>query len=566
MLVFKIIRLILLMISCYGWIAFITEKKIKVEFAVMLFVSGTGSVMFLAGILNIMESVCLLTAVTGFIFAVKSFIKNKFPVYLCSYGGIALIIFAIGLFAIVYGSKFIKYDNFSHWVVVAREILENNRFPNFQDTLITFQSYPTGSASFIYYMCKVSGIHSEWMMMYAQDLAIIGMLLPLFAFCKKVYSVILPAVTIVFILCCNVSISDIYVDTLLLCTGAAGVLFCIYYRKAISNLYLALVPVLIFVVSIKNSGVFFAVVILAYLLLFGAGKNFKNTLILLAITLGTIFLWKQHVALVFENGLTAKHSMSVANLSSTFSEKTKDDILLICSNYAKRVFTLKNEFLYFVLGIFALLAFVWKSRKKYLSHMVKVSAFCLGVYVVYQLSLLGMYLFSMPTNEAIAVGSYDRYHMTIVGFLVIIMLPQIMKIYISGVWATVIWYGSIVCAEYFSLTPDFTCLARTNWKATERYRYEKVIMENNVPFKSSYMILRSDEDDGYSYWFYRYYLDSDQVSVFNDSQLSILGEPWGLYEYIIVLDGTPAEYDFINNTLGIDSNDQVIKLSDWQNK
>ena len=57
MLIFKIIRLILLMISCYGWIAFITEKKIKVEFSVMLFVSGTGSVMFLAGILNIMESV-----------------------------------------------------------------------------------------------------------------------------------------------------------------------------------------------------------------------------------------------------------------------------------------------------------------------------------------------------------------------------------------------------------------------------------------------------------------------------------------------------------------------------
>lgn len=566
MLIFKIIRLILLLFSCYGWIAFITEKKVKVEFSVMLFASGVGSTMFLAGILNIMKPTALLIFAAGLVFAVKTLIKNKFPVQLYSYGGIALIVGAVGLFVISYGSKFINYDNFSHWVVVAREILENDRFPNFQDTLITFQSYPTGSASFIYYMCKISGIHSEWMMMYAQGLAIIAMLLPMFAFCKKICSVLLPAVTMIFILCCNVSVSNIYVDTLLMCTGAAGVLFCIYYRKNIHSLYLALIPVLIFLVSIKNSGIFFAIIIIAYLLLFGAGKNYKNALILLAVTLGTIFLWKQHVLLVFENGLTAKHSMSFANLSSTFSQKTKDDIILIIGQYAKRVFTLKNEFLYFTAGIIALLLFVWKKKKRYFSHLLKMSIFCLAVYVAYQLSLIGMYLFSMPTNEAIAVGSYDRYHMTVVGFLVIIMLPQIMRVEISGVISKVIWYGAVICIEFFALTPDFTCLAKTDWKASERYQYEKVIEENGVPFHSSYMILKKDEDDGYAYWFYRYYLDSDQVSVFNDSQLSILGEPWGLYEYIIVLDGTPAEWEFINNTLGIESKDQVIKLSDWENK
>ena len=564
MLVLKIIRLLLLIISSFGWIAFITEKRIKVEFSVMLFISGVGSLMFIAGILNILEITSLFILLIGLGFAIRAVINIRISEEFISWGIVFLLFSSFVLFVLLYGTKFIRYDNFSHWAVVAREILENDRFPNFQDELITFQSYPTGSAAFIYYICKVSGIHSEWMMMYAQGMGIIGMLVPLFAFCKRVQQIFLPIITVVFILCCNIRVTDICVDTLLLCAGAAGILFCIYYKGKIHSLYMMLIPVLIFLVSIKNSGIFFAICIIIYFLI--ESRNFRQAGLLSGVTVITIVLWKQHISLVFESGMSTKHSMSLMNLSSTFAEKSKEDILLIVNNYLKSVFSLHNEFLYFGVGIICLLLFYIKSRKKYVHFVIRNSIFCLATYIVYQFSLIGMYLFSMPTNEAISMASYDRYHMTILGFLVIIMLPQVMLMNFSKVHLTFMWYGIITLAEYFSLTPDLSYLARINWESTERYQYEKIIEENAVPSKSSYMILRDDDDYGYTYYFYRYYLKSNQVSVFTDEQLSNLGEPWGLYDYIIILDRTVEEYDYIQNTLGINSNEQVIKLSEWENQ
>lgn len=566
MLILKTIRFLILIISSYGWIVFLTEKKIKAEFSVMLFISGTGSLMFAAGLLNILEITSLFIVVAGLVFTIRSLRKGQMPVDLLSWGIIFFIFSLVALFALLYGTKFTRYDNFSHWAVVAREILENNRFPNFQDQLITFQSYPPGSAAFIYYICKVSGIHSEWMMMYAQGIATVGMLVPLFAFCKKARNIVLPIITIIFILCCNIRLVDICVDTLLLCTGSAGVLFCIYYQKRVHDLYPALIPVLIFLVSIKNSGIFFAAGIIVYFLLVCGKRNLKQAVILSAVTLVTILLWKQHVSLVFESGMTTKHSMSLANLSSTFTEKTKDDILQITDRYLKSVFTLRNEFFYFAVGIICLLLFCIKTKKKYRSFVIKNSVFCIMIYIVYQFSLLGMYLFSMPTNEAMNMASYDRYHMTILGFLVIIMLPQVMSVTFSKMQLSLAWYSVTALVEYASLTPDLNYLLRIDWEETERYRYEKVIEDYEVPVRSSYLVLRNDDDYGYSYYFYRYYLESSQVEVFTDEQLPDLGEIRDYYEYIIILDGTEEEYNYVQNTLGIDSTDRVIKLSEWENQ
>nr|WP_294491243.1 hypothetical protein [uncultured Mediterraneibacter sp.] len=566
MLILKTIRFLILIISSYGWIVFLTEKKIKAEFSVMLFISGTGSLMFAAGLLNILEITSLFIAVAGLVFTIRSLRKGQMPVDLLSWGIIFFIFSLVALFALLYGTKFTRYDNFSHWAVVAREILENNRFPNFQDQLITFQSYPPGSAAFIYYICKVSGIHSEWMMMYAQGIATVGMLVPLFAFCKKARNIVLPIITIIFILCCNIRLVDICVDTLLLCTGSAGVLFCIYYQKRVHDLYPALIPVLIFLVSIKNSGIFFAAGIIVYFLLVCGKRNLKQAVILSAVTLVTILLWKQHVSLVFESGMTTKHSMSLANLGSTFTEKTKDDILQITDRYLKSVFTLRNEFFYFAVGIICLLLFCIKTKKKYRSFVIKNSVFCIMIYIVYQFSLLGMYLFSMPTNEAMNMASYDRYHMTILGFLVIIMLPQVMSVTFSKMQLSLAWYSVTALVEYASLTPDLNYLLRIDWEETERYRYEKVIEDYEVPVRSSYLVLRNDDDYGYSYYFYRYYLESSQVEVFTDEQLPDLEEIRDYYEYIIILDGTEEEYNYVQNTLGIDSTDRVIKLSEWENQ
>ena len=77
MVVVKCLRLLLLIVSCYGWITFIWKKNIKIEFSVMLFVSALGSFMFFAGILNILELASLLIFAVGLVLALRTFVKDK---------------------------------------------------------------------------------------------------------------------------------------------------------------------------------------------------------------------------------------------------------------------------------------------------------------------------------------------------------------------------------------------------------------------------------------------------------------------------------------------------------
>lgn len=61
-----IIRLLALLFSFYGYIQFIS-KKIKLEFVIAVIFSGIGSVMFLAGILNILPEVTATIFLIGLI-------------------------------------------------------------------------------------------------------------------------------------------------------------------------------------------------------------------------------------------------------------------------------------------------------------------------------------------------------------------------------------------------------------------------------------------------------------------------------------------------------------------
>ena len=179
--VVKIIRLLILVISFYGYIQTV-QKKVKLEFSIGIIFSAIGSTMFLAGILNIMKEAAILICLFGIVLAIQSVYKReKIQSIICT-GTIFFLVTCVFFAFLLYGNKFLDYDNFSHWALVEKTLLSKNRFPNFMDSNIMFQSYPPGSASYIYYISKITGIHSEWMQMYAQTTLMSGSLINLFAF------------------------------------------------------------------------------------------------------------------------------------------------------------------------------------------------------------------------------------------------------------------------------------------------------------------------------------------------------------------------------------------------
>ena len=562
----KIIRILLLCISCYGWCAYMVhEKKIKVEFALSTLIAGIGSVVFFAGLLHMLAEVSWFVFGLGFCLAVYSLVKRYNIQQLLTPGIIVFLIVIVVLMALLYGSKFTSYDNFSHWAVVSRLILQNNRFPNMQDDIIMFQSYPTGSASFIYYICKITGMHAEWMMMYAQAVAIVASIIPIFVFAKK-SGVVIGIATVILTLCANVRITDIYVDTLLSVVGAAGLLFCIYYKEKVFEYWWAIVPNLIFLVSIKNSGVFFVAVTILYTIFFTKGNRKTGVPVLVTCSAFTLLAWQKHVKSVFAEGMSAKHSMSLEYFESVFGDKTRIEISEIFHNYLERVFSIHNEFIVYVLLAILLISIAKYTKCTDYADIKKRVIFYVVVYIAYQLSLFGMYMFSMPTEEATRLAAYGRYHITIIVFLVIALMTEFMRIKLSNKKIIIGLTMCVITLETLSMAPDFSKLTRLNWKESERYKCETVIEKYNVPRNASYMFLMDDDDWGYTYYFYRYYFATSKVAVFYEGQHPYIGEQWKNYQYLIVIDDTEKNRDYINNTLNIDSNENFIALDEWKDQ
>ena len=563
----KVLRILLLCISCYGWGAyFVHEKKIKVEFALSLLISAIGSAMFLAGILNVLMEVSVAIFAFGLLLAIGSLVKRQDILKMLTPGTVVFLLMLVFLTVLLYGTKVTTYDNFSHWAVVMRIMLRDGRLPNIQDELIMFQSYPTGSASFIYYICTITGIGKEWMMLYAQGVAIVASVIPIFAFAKRKAGVVLGIATVLLFLCANIRIMELHVDTLLTAVAIGGFLFCLYYKEQISMYYWAILSSLIFLISIKNSGVFFALVIVVYCACFTKGERIQKALVLGTGSYGALLVWQKHVKSVFEEGMVSKHSLSIEYFESVFGDKTKEQISEIFHNYLEAVFQIRNEFLFFLILAVILLLVSRVAKGSHFADIRKKVLFYIGVYVIYQISLFGMYMFSMPTSEAVVLASYDRYHMTMVSFLVVVLMVEYMHLQWQNKRVAIGVLGLALGVEIMAMSPDFTQLTRKKWEDTERYKLESVVEKYNVPRDGSYMFLMDEADAGYTYYFYRYYFETVDVGVYYEEQIPHLKDQWKHYKYLIVIDDTEINRDYINNVLDIDSQENFIVLDQWKNQ
>ncbi len=231
----QIVKIFLVLISFIGYYLYAKRKlKIKEEFIPICIFSTIGVLEFLAGILNFMRLMAIAICAVGIVLLVKEIYlinKNKEKIKI-NFNCIFFILFA-GLFAyLLKGVRLIHYDNFSHWGIVVKEILEENRLPNFMSSAITFKAYPTGTACFIYYICKFVG-KTEGVMLFAQSMLILASIYTVLAFCNKDKKInyIFATILAIYLLIGNIFIDQLLVDTVLTVMGIAGLSIIIAYKN-----------------------------------------------------------------------------------------------------------------------------------------------------------------------------------------------------------------------------------------------------------------------------------------------------------------------------------------------
>lgn len=545
-----LLRMAGLIFSFYGYLR-LFGKRIRPEFGIAVVFSAVGSLMFLAGILNLMPEMAFVLYVSGIVLGIRS-IRNREPLWEVVTAGTCFFGFmGVFLFLLLYHDKFLHYDNFSHWAIVVKVMLVENRFPNFLDTNILFKSYPPGSAAFIYYIIKAAGIGPEWLQMYAQAVFMAGMAACLFAFAgKQAMGILAAAILSVMLLAGNTSFYDLLVDTQLPLTALAGLAFCVYYREPPAETdgdglkgrawYIAVFTT--FLVAIKNSGVLFVCILLFYIRLCH-GRRVKEALKELSVPfvcpVTALILWKKHVSLVFEGGLSAKHSMSIRNFRAVFGEKSTDDLKVIAQAVMDHVFTLSNPALYILL--FLILLLVLQGRTEKTDRGDKRLAFtAFAFYLLYQLGILGMYLFSMPLGEALTLAEYDRYNRTILIFIA--GVAAILTLGAARRWEGLgrRGYGTAVLVlcivgSWHTLKPKWTYYKKQEMDQT-RLTYDALIRDYHIPSGSSYMILTTGST-GYLHFISRYLLLPKHVMVCDCRRAEALKqveEEWRNFDYLIL--------------------------------
>ena len=493
-------------------------------------VAAQVTVLFFAGLFNLLPEAVTFLSVLGFLGMTLTLVskdkRNLLIKRYCDWSYLFLCVTVLIVAAAVHGKCFSLYDNFSHWALVVRQMLQTDRFPTFMDPIIEFQDYPLGSASFIYFFCKSVGKETESIQMLAQAYMMIVSMLPLFSFSSKktfIQTILILATTNFFFVFC-VPVTELLVDTLLAVVSAAGMSYALRYRKATETRQIIPIALyLIQILQIKNSGMFFALAISAAVL---AGWR-ENTALRIGCILSsffTVLLWHKHAAYVFADAAHAQHSISSENYQSIIGKKTMEDIRFIIHADVHRALTIRPVIMT-VLLICAVGLIVFLYDKGQFRRYIKISIAAVGLYILYQTGTLAMYLFSMPISEARSLASFDRYTSSILIFVIYMILAEALTIFSDSergnMW-NVIFSLSFVLLLCFSMRCSLGSV-RTVFsgisgpKKQERLQVrlwvEDVKREYDIPLKETYTILVPAHDlKGYAFRVGKFVFQTDDVT------------------------------------------------------
>lgn len=425
-----IFRFILLLLSFLGYV-FIAHDRLRIQSKLTwIFVfSSIGCSVYFAGLINVLLPVAYLLYIIGLGLTLYYLFSKRYHDFI-NIRSLNLInaSFAVGFLSIFLSlirTQFIHYDNFSHWGIIVKYLLSTNRFPTYASDLIDFKTYPLGSSSFIYYVTTFVG-QTEGVMLVAQALLILACFYALFAVIRDTKRFLLTSVlglsiAIMTIFSISVRINNLLVDFLLPLLALAALAGIFTYRKNLKRACFVSFPILSFLPIVKNSGLFFSVLCYVYLLFiaFNLVKNkimsriqaFGYTILTIPLSLVPFLMWNVHTSTALE-GTLSKHTMSVENFVEVSNEKTPEMIETIVRSFFNSIFSLESlaaqgVILIHVVAIGAYIGARLMSGKKWntLKMLLVLDCFL----VIYYLSNLAMFVFTMPTEEALILAGLERY-------------------------------------------------------------------------------------------------------------------------------------------------------------
>lgn len=520
--------------------------KIKTEYLLSLVFSLISIIIFISGLINILKLTSIILLVGGIVLGIKTFLINKYDIInnIRKPNVNVILIFVLLLYVTIAYKElhFIHYDNFSHWATIVKNLLLNNKFPNFESTVIEFKAYQPGTACFIYYFCNFLKLKEGYMIL-AQNYLFIGFISALFGLAKGQYKNIFRIVifiSIIFISIVNILPYDLLVDTILTSILISIFTIIFEYKNDIKKLFYLILPITIFLTLVKNSGILL-VFIVCCLFLYNSLVNkkykegFKYTIIIGLSSLFVLYIWSSHVEFAYgSSALESHHALSLNNILPHIKSLGIEKIIQFIKIYIKNFISLDNisNIVILALNIFLLsfIPFLKNNKKNILKSILIIDL----IYLFYYFMLGVMYIFSMEETSLFQIPCFNRYMYTIVfslfGLFLIYFIDfykdyskkNIVYLYSSCIVTGIIIFVLLGCCDNFNLNKDYKLfLGQNDYDDSYSKKFDDIIKSDylNQDDTILYYVYLTDDNinkSGYIFYMSKYKLNHGNIKIIYD--------------------------------------------------
>ncbi|MFS0917768.1 hypothetical protein [Brevibacillus sp. 179-C 1.1 NHS] len=599
---------VLLVLSCLGYMLLVRKTlKLQWEFIPVFVFSSIACIVFFGGLAGQLYEVSLAILIMGLlVFVVIVFLwlrqgdrfRISFSIFQISFLAGSLIFLLV-----VFQNKLTHYDNFSHWAIVLKHMLSTDAFPTPASNLIDFKNYPLGISSFLYYVCRFAG-NSQSIMLFAQGLLIFSCFYAMFGIVSEkrrflLYAFLGLGLSTLSFFNITIRITNLLVDFLLPIYGLAILVVVYWYRNDIKRACIVILPLAGLLTVTKSTGIIFAAIGLIFLiytwLTHWRKPAWKNALAVVGVLCGALLPyigWSWRMETVFQ-GVKNKFDLSSSGLQNVELGKTPEQIqeiiLLFVSSSTDLTTRPAMGIVVFHLGAIAASVFAAVVLKKKWNLWKALIALDI-VLLLYYAGILGMYLYSMPLDEAIRLAGFERYASSIVvlfvGGLVLCAAVDMERsfhykmgevpnyrafknvntkgYYQKGVMAFTAVAITLLLSEYNGITS-----IANSYETTLPYKVYKVTgdrwYKNGEEDNNKYLFYASDKDQQvtnyYMQYIGKYYLYAPNVDgivlFYEDNMDNLLSG----YDYLVVVESDSDGKRLLKKHYGVDMQEGIYKIT-----
>ncbi|MEI2778029.1 MAG: hypothetical protein V9G19_19110 [Tetrasphaera sp.] len=335
---------------------------------------------------------------------------------------LTFILFCAALAVALRGRRFVQYDNFSHWAVIVKVLLGTDEFPDQGDAVIGFRSYPPGSASFLYAVCRFLG-SGEDRVMFAQAtmLAAAAVAVHAVALRRRWCGPLLALGAMVILATTGIALDGVQVDTLLAAYLFVPLVLAARHAADLRRTWPVATVVVGFLPTIKASGSLLAAIAVVTIVAVSLARRGRLRWRVLPVVLApalVAYSWNRHVVTTFPDG-AGRYAMP--RDPAQIPVKTPAQRREIIDAFARFLATETQLWLTLALAAVILLALVAVGALRRRSAVLVAVGGALAV-LAWVLAVLTVYLTAMPYREASHLASARRYIGTAVTLVLLLVL------------------------------------------------------------------------------------------------------------------------------------------------